>query len=73
MEIGTDELLQKFDQRNWKYYLRICRSLIDATLNPVKYVSNSFQGASNWIWDTTSTIRVWNDIRVVEIQILECL
>ena len=64
MEIGTDELLQKFDQRNWKYYLRICRSLIDATLNPVKYVSK-LQGASNWIWDTTSTIRVWNDIRVV--------
>ena len=29
-----------------KYYQRICHYLIDATLSPVKKVSNSFQGAS---------------------------
>ena len=35
MEIDT-ELLQIFDQRYWKYYLRICRCLIDATVSLVK-------------------------------------
>ena len=35
LKIDT-ELLKAFDQRNWKYDLRICRYLIDPTLSPAK-------------------------------------